>query len=45
MNVYYPRIQWVSGVKPSGREADHPSPYGVEVKKVGAIPSLPHTSS
>jgi hypothetical protein len=27
-------IQWVSGVKRPGREADHPSPASAEVKKM-----------
>jgi hypothetical protein len=33
------------GVKWPEREADHPPPSSVEVKKVGVIPPLPHTSS
>jgi hypothetical protein len=41
-------IQWVweavsTGVKRSGREADHSPPFSVEVKNGGVIPSLPHT--
>jgi hypothetical protein len=43
-------IQWVRGavspgVKRQGREADHLPPSSAEVKKGGAIPPLPHTSS
>jgi hypothetical protein len=43
-------IQWVPwalslGVKRQGREADHSPPSSAEVKKGGAIPSLPHMSS
>jgi hypothetical protein len=46
----HPPIQWVSGlfspgVKRQGREADHSPPSSAEVKKGGAILSLPHTSS
>jgi hypothetical protein len=33
-----------SRVKRSGREADHSPPSSAEVKSVGAIPPLPHTS-
>jgi hypothetical protein len=45
-----PPIQWVpgtlsQGVKRLGREADHSPPAIAEVKKAGAIPLLPHTSS
>jgi hypothetical protein len=43
-----PRIQWVPGalspeVKRPEREAYHSPPSSAEVKKVGAIPPLPHT--
>jgi hypothetical protein len=43
-------ILWVQGanypgVKLKGREADHSPPSDAEVKKVGAIPPLPHMSS
>jgi hypothetical protein len=42
-----PPIQWVPvalsrGVKRQGLEADYPPPSSAEVKKVGAIPPLPH---
>jgi hypothetical protein len=42
--------KWVPGtlspeVKRPEREADHSPPSNVEVKKGGAIPPLPHTSS
>jgi hypothetical protein len=45
-----PPIQWVPGalsrlVKRQGREADYSPPSSAEVKNVGAIPPLPHTSS
>jgi hypothetical protein len=32
-------------IKLAGREADHSSPYSVEVKNGGAMPLLPHMSS
>jgi hypothetical protein len=38
-----PPIQWILGVKRSGREAGHSSPSSA--KNGGAIPPLPHTSS
>jgi hypothetical protein len=46
----HPPIQWVSGtlspgVKRQRREADHSPASSAEVKKVAAIPSLPHMSS
>jgi hypothetical protein len=45
-----PANQWVPGalslgVKGPEREADHSPLSGAEVKKGGAIPPLPHTSS
>jgi hypothetical protein len=43
-------IQWVPGalspgVKMPGREADNSPPFSAEVKNVGAVLPLPHTSS
>jgi hypothetical protein len=38
-------IQWVSGMKRQGREADHSSLYSAEVKNGGAIPPLHNASS
>jgi hypothetical protein len=32
------------GVKPPGREADNSPASSAEVKNVGAVPALPHTS-
>jgi hypothetical protein len=40
-----PRIQWVPGVKRSGREAGQSPPASAEVKKSGSIHLLPHTPS
>jgi hypothetical protein len=40
-----PLIQWVPGVKQSGREADHSSPSTAEIKNGEAITPRPHTSS
>jgi hypothetical protein len=40
-----PPIYWLPGEIREGREAEHSCPSGAEVKIVGAIPSLPHTSS
>jgi hypothetical protein len=37
-------VRWVPGVKRQGREADHSSPSSAEVKKGGAIRSLPNMS-
>jgi hypothetical protein len=33
------------GVKRQRRDADYSPPFSIEVKNVGAIPPLPHTSS
>jgi hypothetical protein len=33
------------GIKRQGREADHSPPTSAEIRKGGAIPPLPHTSS
>jgi hypothetical protein len=43
-------VQWEPGapspgLKRPGREADHSTPFNVEVKNARAIPPLPHTSS
>jgi hypothetical protein len=43
-------IEWVpealsQGVKRPGREANHTSPFSSELKNIGGIHPLPHTSS
>jgi hypothetical protein len=40
----HPPLQWVLGVKWSGREADRLTPSNVAIKNTGAIPQLPHLS-
>jgi hypothetical protein len=40
-----PPTQWVTGIKRQGREADNSPSSSAEVKKGGAIPLFPPTSS
>jgi hypothetical protein len=45
LDLIQPPIQWLSGVKRLGPEAEYSPPSSAEVKNGGAIPPLSHVSS